>query len=126
MKKIKHCSFRTTEQNVNYLKLIAEVDGRSQSYILNKMIDALKGGWADSKILQTHGKRMIDKDFTPKGKTSTHLKDMNNILECARNSNTQLPISNLVKEMYKTLVKNGHGEEDHSSLYKEIERINNE
>ena len=91
----------------------------------NKMIDALKGGWADSKILQTHGKRMIDKDFTPKGKTSTHLKDMNNILECARNSNTQLPISNLVKEMYKTLVKNGHGEEDHSSLYKEIERINN-
>ena len=91
----------------------------------NKMIDALKGGWADSKILQTHGKRMIEKDFTPKGKTSTHLKDMNNILECARNSNTQLPISNLVKEMYKTLVKNGHGEEDHSSLYKEIERINN-
>jgi len=91
----------------------------------NKMIDALKGGWADSKILQTHGKRMIEKDFTPKGKTSTHLKDMNNILECARDSNTQLPISNLVKEMYKTLVKNGHGEEDHSSLYKEIERINN-
>ena len=91
----------------------------------NKMIEALKGGWADSKILQTHGKRMIDKDFTPKGKTSTHLKDMNYILECARNSNTQLPISNLVKEMYKTLVKNGHGEEDHSSLYKEIERINN-
>ena len=90
-----------------------------------KMIEAVKGGWADSKILQTHGKRMIDKDFTPKGKTSTHLKDMNNILECARNSNTQLPISNLVKEMYKTLVKNGHGEEDHSSLYKEIERINN-
>ena len=91
----------------------------------NKMIEALKGGWADSKILQTHGKRMIDKDFTPKGKTSTHLKDMNNILECAKNSNTELPISNLIKEMYKTLVKNGHGDEDHSSLYKEIERINN-
>ena len=42
-----------------------------------KLIKALSGGWADSKILQTHGKRMIDKDFTPKGKTSTHLKDMN-------------------------------------------------
>ena len=92
----------------------------------NKMIEALKGGWADSKILRTHGKRMIDKDFTPKGKTSTHLKDMNNILECAKNFNTELPISNLVKEMYKTLVENGHGGEDHSSLYKEIKRINNE
>ena len=91
----------------------------------NKMIEALKGGWADSKILQTHGKRMINKDFNPKGKTSTHLKDMNNILECAQSFNTQLPISKLVKEMYKSLVKNGHGDKDHSSLYKEIERINN-
>ena len=90
----------------------------------NKMIKALSGGWADSKILQTHGKRMIDKDFTPKGRTSVHLKDMNNILECANSFNTHLPISNLVKEMYKTLVENGHGETDHSSLYKEIERIN--
>jgi 2-hydroxy-3-oxopropionate reductase len=90
----------------------------------NKMIKALSGGWADSKILQTHGKRMIEKDFTPKGKTSVHLKDMNNILECANSYNTHLPISNLVKEMYKSLVKNGHGETDHSSLYKEIERIN--
>ena len=90
-----------------------------------KMISALSGGWADSKVLQTHGKRMINKDFSPKGKTSTHLKDMNNILECANNFNTHLPISNLVKEMYKNLVENGHGNKDHSSLYKEIERMNN-
>jgi 2-hydroxy-3-oxopropionate reductase len=90
----------------------------------DKMIKALSGGWADSKILQTHGKRMIDKDFSPKGRTSVHLKDMNNILECANSYNTHLPISNLVKEMYKSLVENGHGETDHSSIYKEIERIN--
>ncbi len=90
----------------------------------NKMISALSGGWADSKVLQTHGKRMIDKDFSPKGKTYTHLKDMNNILESANTFNTHLPISNLVKEMYKNLVENGYGNKDHSSLYMEIERIN--
>jgi len=45
-------------------------------------------------------------------------------LERANSFNTHLPISNLVKEMYKTLVENGHGETDHSFLYKEIERIN--
>ena len=92
----------------------------------NKMIEALSGGWADSKILQTHGKRMIEKDFSPKGKTSTHFKDMNNILACANSYNTHLPISSLVKEMYKSLVEKGHGNTDHSSLYKEIERINKE
>ena len=90
----------------------------------NKMIEALSGGWADSKVLKTHGKRMIDKNFFPKGKTSVHLKDMNNIIECANSYNLHLPISKLVKEMYKKLVENGHGEIDHSSLYKEIERLN--
>ncbi len=90
----------------------------------NKMIEALSGGWADSKVLKTHGKRMIDKDFSPKGKTSVHLKDMNNIMECAHSYNLHLPISKLVKEMYKSLVENGYGEIDHSSLYKEIERLN--
>ncbi len=89
-----------------------------------KMIKAITGGWADSKILQTHGQRMIKKDFLPKGKTSTQLKDMNNILGCAKNTNLHLPISTLVKEMYNSLVKNGYGNDDHSSLYKEIERIN--
>ena len=90
----------------------------------NKMIKALSGGWADSKILQTHGKRMIEKDFSPKGRTATHLKDMNNILSCAKNFNLHLPVSTLIKDMYNNLVKNGHGDKDHSSLYKEIERIN--
>lgn len=89
-----------------------------------KMIKALTGGWADSKILQTHGQRMIKKDFTPKGKTSIHLKDMSNILDCAKDFNIHLPISTLVKEMYNNLVNNGYGDKDHSSLYKEIERLN--
>ena len=89
-----------------------------------KLIKALSGGWADSKILQTHGMRMIKKDFSPKGKTLTQLKDMNNILETADLYNTHLPISNLVKGMYKSLVDRGHENTDHSSLYNEIERIN--
>jgi 2-hydroxy-3-oxopropionate reductase len=90
----------------------------------NKFIKALSGGFADGKILQNHGKRMIDKDFSPKGKVSTHLKDMNNILECAGDFNTKLPISNLIKDMFKSLVENGNDNDDHSALYKEIERIN--
>ena len=90
----------------------------------NKFIKALAGGFADGKILQNHGKRMIDKDFSPKGKVSTHLKDMNNILECAGNFNTTLPISNLIKDMFKSLVENGNDNDDHSALYKEIERRN--
>ena len=90
----------------------------------NKFIKALSGGFADGKILQNHGKRMIKKDFSPKGKVSTHLKDMNNILECANDFDTQLPISNLIQSMFKSLVDNGNSDDDHSALYKEIENLN--
>ena len=90
----------------------------------NKFIKALSGGFADGKILQNHGKRMIKKDFSPKGKVSTHLKDMNNILECANDFNTQLPISNLIQSMFKSFVDNGNSDDDHSALYKEIENLN--
>ena len=90
----------------------------------NKFIQALSGGFADGKILQNHGKRMIEKDFSPKGKVSTHLKDMNNILECASGFNTELPISNLIQSMFKSLVDNGGSNDDHSALYKEIKNIN--
>ena len=90
----------------------------------SKMIKALSGGWADSKILQTHGKRMINKDFSPKGKTSTQLKDMTNIINAGKAAELHLPISSLIKEMYKNLVKDGHGNTDHSSLYNEINKLN--
>jgi len=90
----------------------------------SKMIEALSGGWADSKILQTHGKRMINKDFSPKGKTTTQLKDMTNIINAGKAADLHLPISNLIKEMYKNLVEDGLGNTDHSSLYNEIEKIN--
>ena len=90
----------------------------------SKMIEALSGGWADSKILQTHGKRMIDKDFSPKGKTTTQLKDMTNIVNAGKGADLHLPISSLIKEMYKNLVEDGHGNTDHSSLYNEIKKIN--
>mgnify|MGYP006154820867 CR=1 FL=1 len=90
----------------------------------SKMIEALSGGWADSKILQTHGKRMINKDFSPKGKTTTQLKDMTNIINAGKAVDLHLPISTLIQEMYKNLVEDGLGNTDHSSLYNEIEKIN--
>ena len=83
-------------------------------------IKAVAGGFADSKVLQNHGTRMVKKDFAPRGKTITHLKDMNNILECAENVETKLPISKLIQNMFQSLVDRGFGNNDHSAIYKEI------
>ncbi len=86
----------------------------------NKFIKAVSGGFADGKILQNHGQRMIDKDFVARGKNITHLKDMNNILECASQRGIKLPISELIQNMFKNLCESGLGNDDHCSLYKAI------
>jgi len=83
-------------------------------------IKAVAEGFADSKILQNHGARMIKKDFAPRGKSITHLKDMDNILKCAKDANISLPISKLIQSMYQNIVDRGQGNDDHSALYKEI------
>ena len=88
-------------------------------------IKAVAGGFADSKILQNHGSRMIEKDFVPRGKSITHLKDMNNILKCAEDVSIDLPISKLIQSMYQSIVDRGLGNDDHSALYKEILDQNN-
>ena len=82
------------------------------------VLSALKGGWADSKVLQTHGLRMIKNDFKPRGKNFSQFKDMNNIIDCAKSKNLELPLSRIVKNMYNKLIKKGLGNYDHSSLYK--------
>ncbi|MEK9976156.1 MAG: NAD(P)-dependent oxidoreductase [Pelagibacteraceae bacterium] len=89
----------------------------------NKFITAVSGGFADGKILQNHGQRMIDKDFVARGKNITHLKDMNNILECASQKGIKLPISKLIQNMFKNLCDSGFENDDHCSLYKEISNL---
>ena len=87
---------------------------------LKNVLKALEGGWADSKILQTHGLRMINNDFRPRGKVSSQLKDMENILITAKMNKLNLPLSKIIRNMYKQLSKKGYNNLDHSYLFKEI------
>ena len=79
--------------------------------------DAIKTGFAGSPILENHGKRILENNFKPGGKCSTQLKDMENIIETARDSNIYLPISDKIKKLYAQIVKQGKSNLDHSALY---------
>jgi len=79
--------------------------------------EAIKTGFAGSPILENHGKRILNRNFKPGGKCSTQLKDMNNIIETARDHNIYLPISNKIKKLYATIAREGKSNLDHSALY---------
>jgi 2-hydroxy-3-oxopropionate reductase len=83
--------------------------------------EALAGGFADSRILQVHGKRMVDGDFRPGGKATTQYKDLSQALELAAELGFTLPATALNRDLYAKLIEAGHGDLDHSALIKALE-----
>ena len=85
--------------------------------------DALMGGFATSRILELHGKRMIDGDFKPGGRARTQRKDMFEAAEFAAALGIELPALNLNLELYDRLLERGWGDLDHSALYKLVKDV---
>ncbi|MDJ0614109.1 MAG: NAD(P)-dependent oxidoreductase [Rhizobiaceae bacterium] len=83
--------------------------------------EALKGGFADSVILQQHGARMTTGNFEPGGLSRLQLKDINNALEEARKAGLSLPLAEQVQERFKRLCDELDGSEmDHSAIFVEL------
>jgi len=83
--------------------------------------DALKGGFADSRILDVHGQRMIDGAFAPGGKAVTQRKDLAQALDLAGQLGIDMPATALCKELYERLIDRGDGELDHSALIRALD-----
>jgi len=64
---------------------------------------AIRGGFAESRILEVHGQRMLERNFMPGGQVKSQLKDMQNVLVAAADAGVVLPISALVTEHYRAL-----------------------
>lgn len=86
-----------------------------------KVREALKGGFADSRILEVHGQRMIDAAFAPGGKVVTQRKDMAQALDLAAELGIEMPATALNKTLYERLIDKGEGELDHSALIRALD-----
>ena len=87
--------------------------------------EALLGGFAQSRILDFHGNRMLQRNFQPGFKTKLHRKDMAIVLNTAREVGLALPVSATVTELMNALIGNGGAELDHSALVTVFEKLGN-
>jgi 3-hydroxyisobutyrate dehydrogenase-like beta-hydroxyacid dehydrogenase len=85
-----------------------------------KVREAISGGFADSRILQLHGQRMVERDFAPRGRMAVQLKDMRNALATAGEIGFDAPITALFENLYAEGIEHGLGELDHSGLFVEL------
>ncbi|NGZ88150.1 NAD(P)-dependent oxidoreductase [Duganella aceris] len=84
---------------------------------------AIRGGFAESKILEVHGQRMLERNFVAGGKVATQLKDQRNILAAAEAAGVTLPLTELVTARYQTLAQT-MPQADHSAALLGLEALN--
>ncbi len=85
-----------------------------------KVKQAITGGFADSRILQVHGQRMIERDFTKRGAMTVQLKDMRNALTTAEEIGFEAPVTALFEQLFAQAVEHGLADLDHSALFVEL------
>ena len=88
-----------------------------------KVREALLGGFAQSKILEVHGERMIKRTFQPGFRIRLHQKDLNLALQAGRELGVSLPNSASTQQLFTAVAAEGGIDLDHSALVKAIEKM---
>jgi 2-hydroxy-3-oxopropionate reductase len=90
-----------------------------------KVRSALLGGFAQSRILELHGERMIKRTFEPGFRVRLHQKDLNLALESARKMGLSLPNTATAQELFNAIAAGGGSDLDHSAMVMALEKLAN-
>ncbi len=88
-----------------------------------KVREALLGGSAYSKILESHGKRMLERNFKPGFKSWMHQKDMNIVVQSAHQAGLYQPATAAAAQMFNAMRGYGLGDEDSIAIIKLLEML---
>ncbi|MDO8751900.1 MAG: 2-hydroxy-3-oxopropionate reductase [Dehalococcoidia bacterium] len=86
---------------------------------------ALLGGFAQSRILEIHGQRMLDRSFAPGFRIRLHQKDLNLALQGARSLGLSLPNTATAQELFNAVAAQGDSDLDHSAMLLALEKLAN-
>ncbi|GAB3432409.1 NAD(P)-dependent oxidoreductase [Massilia solisilvae] len=99
--------------------LLAEAAGADAAAVR----EAIRGGFAGSRILEVHGQRMLERDFMPGGQVKSQVKDHRNVLAAARQAGLMLPFAELAERRYAA-IEHELATADHSAALIGLERDN--
>ncbi len=131
---IVHCGPIGAGQTVkacNQIVVAVVIEAVSEALVLGSkagvdpkvILEVLGGGLAQTKVMDLRGPTMIEHNFAPGFKARLHSKDLNIILETAKEYGVGLPVTKIVDQMFKEHIEKGRGDLDHSSLLTVIEEL---
>jgi len=114
----------------NQLIVAATIEAVGEALLLATMAgadpvrvrEALLGGFAASRVLEVHGKRMLDADYRPGARSALHRKDARIIQGLGRRLGSPMPAFDVVAQALESLVEQGGGDLDHAALVTLLEQ----
>lgn len=91
---------------------------------MGRVREAIRGGFAESRVLEVHGQRMVEHDFARRAALTVQLKDLRNALATAAEIGFDAPITRLFEQLYRSAAEHGYADVDHAGLFLELERRN--
>jgi 2-hydroxy-3-oxopropionate reductase len=133
-KTITHCGDHGAGQIVkacNQVQVALNFIGMAEAFVLGAkagvdpaiILKVLSGGYAQTRVMDVRGPRVIHGDFTPGFKSRFHLKDLNIVLETAQELQVYLPATAVAAELYQKLINAGRGDLDHSAVITILEDL---
>jgi len=87
------------------------------------ILKVLSGGYAQTRVMDVRGPKIIKGEFEPGFKSKFHYKDLNIIMETARELNVPLPATAIAQQLFSALLAAGRGELDHSAVINVLEDL---
>jgi 2-hydroxy-3-oxopropionate reductase len=120
-----------TVKACNQIQVALNFLGMAEAFVLGAkagvdpavILKVLSGGYAQTRVMDVRGPRLIKGDFAPGFKSKFHLKDLNIILDTAHDLDVPLPAATVAHELFKKLVEAGRGDLDHSAVITILEDL---
>lgn len=120
-----------TVKACNQIQVAMNFIGMAEAFVLGAkagvdpaiILKVLSGGYAQTRVMDVRGPKLIVGDFTPGFKSKFHYKDLNIIMETAKQLNVPLPATAVAHELFSALMASGRGDLDHSAVINIIEDL---
>jgi 2-hydroxy-3-oxopropionate reductase len=120
-----------TVKACNQIQVALNFVGMAEAFVLGAkagvdpaiILKVLSGGYAQTRVMDVRGPRLIKGDFEPGFKSRFHFKDLNIIMETAKELNVPLPCTSVVHALFNALMAADRGDLDHSAVITIIEDL---
>jgi 2-hydroxy-3-oxopropionate reductase len=120
-----------TVKACNQIQVALNFVGMAEAFVLGAkagvdpaiILQVLSGGYAQTRVMDVRGPKLIKGEFEPGFKSKFHYKDLNIIMETARELNVPLPATAVVHTLFNAMLASGRGDLDHSAVINIIEDL---